>query len=62
MSIDWKAILAQLVEAAVPVIIKAIPEIVSMILDWFRGMSDEEAVAVGRRAGMFYNAVRKEVA
>lgn len=52
--IDWGAILAQLVAAALPIIIK-------MILDWLQGVSDEQAVVAGKRAGMFYNAARKEV-
>lgn len=54
-NIDWKSILSQLIAAALPVIIK-------MILDWLQGISDEEAVAVGKRAGLFFDAARKEVA
>lgn len=53
--IDWKAILQQLVAAAIPVIIR-------LILDWLRAITDDEAVAVGRRAGLFFDAARKEVA
>lgn len=61
-NIDWKDVLARLIAAAMPVILKAIPGIVKSILDWLQGLSDEEAVAVGRRAGMFFNAAREEVA
>lgn len=54
-NIDWRAILAQLAAAAIPVIIK-------LILDWLQGVGDEDAVAVGRRAGMFFDAARKAAA
>lgn len=54
-NIDWKVILQQLVAAVLPAIIK-------LILEWLQGLTDEEAVAVGRRAGMLFNAARKEVA
>lgn len=53
-NIDWGAILSQLVAAAIPVII-------DLILNWLRGISDEEAVVVGRRAGLFFDAARKQV-
>lgn len=54
-NIDWRVILQQLVSMAIPLIVK-------MILDWLSGAGDEEAVAVGRKVGMFFNAARKEVA
>lgn len=54
-NIDWKAILQQLVAAVLPAIIK-------LILEWLQGISDDEAVAVGRRAGMFFEAARRAVA
>lgn len=50
--INWKQILFQLVMQAVPVIIK-------IILDWLKGASRDDVVAVAKNAGEAAKAVKK---
>lgn len=58
----WKQILAQLIAAAIPELMKRIPEIIEAIFGWFAKASEKEVATAGKNFGEFMKAAQKELA